>query len=298
MSTILDFDLKRCFHILTQEDRWNVLGVYMLHANIRNRCWPSMDTVTRMATNGNRGHATRAKKWLIEHGAIEIVPGGKRVGDEEKKLPPRQHIYQLTGILKIDGQTYRYLYHSTQADVEPKRSDGQTFKRSTIESFDGESFDGETGSISSDSLSNESDIPTSDDMGSDDPPKDPPKKARKRKPDVVFDTIADCAYGITDTTNVSNGSTIGAIKRIAVKQFTLEYGNATPEIIAQSIRMFAGSRRGFPQYQTTFEAPYVAYLQSHRPAIQALLNGTSPSKNGKSNGSHTAGLDDVTGGAT
>lgn len=148
-------------------------------------------------------------------------------------------------------------------------------------------------------------IPTSDDAGVGKSPKKerkPRKKAEPKEPkpkakDVIFDTIADCAYGITDTTNVSNGSTIGAIKRIAVKQFTLEYGNTTPEIIAQSIRMFAGSRRGFPQYQTTFEAPYVAYLQSHRPAIQALLSGTPPSKNGKSNGSHTAGLDDVTGGA-
>ncbi len=124
-----------------------------------------------------------------------------------------------------------------------------------------------------------------------------PKEPKPKPPDVVFDTIAECAYGIKDTSNVSNGSTIGSLKKVAVEQFTLEYGQAEPDVIAKTVRMFAATRRGFPQYQSTFEAPYIAYLQTHRPAIQALISGIPPS-NGNGHGKNTAGLDDVTGGGS
>jgi hypothetical protein len=58
-----------------------------------------METIADMATNGNLAKATRAKKWIEKHGAFELVPFGKRV-DDERELPPRQHVYQLTGELR------------------------------------------------------------------------------------------------------------------------------------------------------------------------------------------------------
>lgn len=98
MSTTLSYDIKRYMRLLTHDNRWNVLTVLILHANIRNRCFVGMDTIAEMATNGNKTKAARAKRWLQDHGAFELVPKDKRV-KEETRLPSRQHVYQLTGEL-------------------------------------------------------------------------------------------------------------------------------------------------------------------------------------------------------
>lgn len=141
MSTTLHYDLKAALPFLTKDNRWNVLTVLILHANIRNRCWPSMEVITELGTNGNRTKATRAKKWLEDHKAFEIVPGGKRVA-EEAKIPSRQHIYQLLGTLQAcddktcdcggNGRIYGYIYANSE------RPDGQTID--TIKRPDGQTF--------------------------------------------------------------------------------------------------------------------------------------------------------------
>lgn len=138
MSAVLSFDLKPCMSVLCAESRWNVLSVLLLHTNIRNRCYIGMDTVAEMATNGNLNKATAAKKWLELHGVFELVPFAKRVG-EEKDLPRRQHVYQLTGVLrkcedaacncqKWARKSINYLYHGTDAaasaDVIPVENIG------------------------------------------------------------------------------------------------------------------------------------------------------------------------------
>lgn len=102
MTAILSYDLKKCMKLLFADNRWNVLTVLVLHANIRNRCYVGMDTVAQLATNGNLKKATRAKKWLEAHYAYVPVEFDKRV-DDELKLAPRQHVYQLTGLLKPCG---------------------------------------------------------------------------------------------------------------------------------------------------------------------------------------------------
>lgn len=99
MSATLDYDIKKCMGLLCKDSRWNVLTVLILHANVRNRCYVGMDTIAEMATAGNVNKATRVKKWLSAHGAFELVPHDKRVA-EECNLPQRQHVYQLTGVLK------------------------------------------------------------------------------------------------------------------------------------------------------------------------------------------------------
>ena len=97
MSTILNFDLKYSLHILSKNDRWNVLTVLIAHTNTRNRCWPSLTTIARLGTSGNRNHASNAKQWLLKHSAFRLVPFQKRFGEDEINLPRRQHIYELTG---------------------------------------------------------------------------------------------------------------------------------------------------------------------------------------------------------
>ena len=120
MSATLAYGIKPIFYHLAEDQRWNVLSCLILHANIRNRCWPKVDTITAMATNGNRNIAIRAKKWLIEHKAIELVPHDKRVG-EEVKLHQSRHVYQLTGTIEIadensKAKTYPYLHFNNPPD--------------------------------------------------------------------------------------------------------------------------------------------------------------------------------------
>lgn len=117
MPPTLDYGLKECMAELTKDGRWNVLSVLILHANIRNRCWVGMDTIAAMATNNSPRKATKAKKWLQDHGAFTLVPFDKRV-EQELDLPARQHVYQLTGTVTIDGTVYNYLYHG-KTDVSP-----------------------------------------------------------------------------------------------------------------------------------------------------------------------------------
>lgn len=143
MSTTIDYDIKRAMRFLSKDCRWNVLTVLMLHANERNRCWPSMDTIQEMATGGSRRKATRAKQWLQKHGAFEIVPFDKRVGDETK-LQPRQHIYQMTGVIKscndskcecgATGEIFHYLYLGKSSTID-------TIESSTIETFNSSTID-------------------------------------------------------------------------------------------------------------------------------------------------------------
>src|SRR5689334_877243 len=109
MASPLDLHLKDGIEHLTAHDRWNVLTALILHSNVRNRCWVGMDRLAKLATNGNLTKASGAKKWLLDHGAIEIVPFVERVG-AEKNLPSRQHVYQLTGKFDIDGHDYHYFH--------------------------------------------------------------------------------------------------------------------------------------------------------------------------------------------
>ena len=138
MTVTLSFDLKNIMSHLAKDDRWNVLTTLMLHTNIRNRCYPSMRSIATFATNGNLHRATAAKKWLEKHEAFELVPYGKRV-DDEKLCGKRQHIYQLTGVLKgcddpecgcwqKGSYTYLYFGKPTPDDIV----DGNNIKAADI----------------------------------------------------------------------------------------------------------------------------------------------------------------------
>lgn len=120
MSTTLDYRLKGAFSLLANNPDnpclLNVLTFLILHANGRGRCWVSTETIAQHATRGDPNKAVHAKRWLVEHDAIKLVPYDKRVGDEEK-LPKRQHIFQLTGFIRNETMIYPYLYLS-DADMD------------------------------------------------------------------------------------------------------------------------------------------------------------------------------------
>jgi len=106
--TSLHWEVRKYAHDLRPDGRLAVLVVLILHSNVRLRCWPSVDLL-EYETGWGRASVVDAKQWLIDHGAIELVPHDKRVGDE-LELPPRQHIYQLTGVITVNGVQHPYLY--------------------------------------------------------------------------------------------------------------------------------------------------------------------------------------------
>lgn len=108
MTTTIDYAIRPFMREMYKQHRWGVLSMMMLHANNLNRCWPSIVGIASdLGISPNQ--VTKAKNWLIEHGAIQLVPYDKRIGNEEL-LPPRQFVYQVTGQVTIDGKTVSYLY--------------------------------------------------------------------------------------------------------------------------------------------------------------------------------------------
>lgn len=131
MVATLNYELKDAPVDLWEGSRWTVLTMLILHANIRNRCWTSIDY---LASKLGKSTATieAALKWLRKVGAVEVVPYKERV-DAEKLLPTRQYVYQLTGKLTNGDQSIPYLYVSPVNGqvLETETSDGQVSKTKT-----------------------------------------------------------------------------------------------------------------------------------------------------------------------
>lgn len=122
--TSLHYDAQDAPPELYQSDRIGVLFFLILHANIRSRCWPSLARIM-LKTKISKPTIIKAIRWLEGHKAIEVVPFKLRVG-EEKDLPPRLNVYQLTGVIEWNGETIPYLYvgktPSEKDDTQSKAS--------------------------------------------------------------------------------------------------------------------------------------------------------------------------------
>jgi len=108
-----------------------VYWVYCARVNNENVAWPSLrglSNTTRWSTNS----CADARKWLVEHGALErvtdyIKPEWRDLPEDE--LKQRQNLdkteyYRPTGVLKIDGSVYPMLYI-------PQAEDGSGIDEST-----------------------------------------------------------------------------------------------------------------------------------------------------------------------
>jgi hypothetical protein len=107
MSKELHWDVRNHLHEFREGNkgaRWPILTAMLLHSNQRLRCWPSTDLL--MAETGFSSHKeiTEARRWLLDRQAIILVPYHQRVG-EEKNLPERQFVYQLTGVFRAKDGT-------------------------------------------------------------------------------------------------------------------------------------------------------------------------------------------------
>lgn len=146
MIIVPHWDMKDFMFELTRDDsnpkahrsaRLAVLMQLMFRANQRLRCWPSTKTLCK-STGFNQPAVVEARNWIIAHHAVVLVPYEKRAGDE-KKLPVRQSVYQLTGVLKLTGRVVPYLlmspemFQTVTAELENIGSDVSEVKTSVSE---------------------------------------------------------------------------------------------------------------------------------------------------------------------
>ena len=112
--TVINWRIRELLPHVT-EGQLKLLLALLSRCNARNRCWP---TTQQLATDTGLHHDTIVghRRMLVISGAIELVPCSKRVA-EEKKLPPRQFVYQMTGIMNVNGVDVPYLYLPGQEQV-------------------------------------------------------------------------------------------------------------------------------------------------------------------------------------
>lgn len=118
---LFDWNIKKVYgngksatsflNVMSQDPyRMMVLLTIGSHADSDGRAHPSMDTIKFHAANGNQNIAIRAKKWLLEHQAMVLVPRQHRQKPAELAIDPRHHVYQLTGYIVYEREVYTYLY--------------------------------------------------------------------------------------------------------------------------------------------------------------------------------------------
>lgn len=114
-NTSLHWGFRNVLHHFREDGTLAVYVAYLLHANMRNRAWPSIDLLVK-ETGWSRSSVVNAKKWLIEHQALERVEYEQRAGDDELKLHQRTDIMQITGVLAINGEVVPLLYFNQQTN--------------------------------------------------------------------------------------------------------------------------------------------------------------------------------------
>ena len=264
----LHWDMRRVLPLLRDEGRLAVLTCLILHANVRNRCWPSTETICD-TTGWGRDSVLSAKQWLIDNGAVELVPYNMRA-NEEKELPRRQHVYQLTGVFVFEdnGQStlVRYLY--SPAESLPTRLLDPVESRATRPS-EGRATRPKGSSI-------------------EDSKKPADEKPRQR--DIVFDTVGHVFWNFPLTASASDlffkpkkagGKPQKAGGRIATLTTAIKEwaGDRDPAAIVDLINGFAQDYKerypdlSLPTHVDSLSPEFVAY-------IARLANGGGDNQDG------------------
>ena len=108
MSTILPihFDIRSIG--LKPAQGW-FFTVLWTHCDHLLRCFPKTQTLAE-ETDVSEPTVIKYIKWLVEHKAIVKVPTNLRKTNREKMLHHKQWVYQLTGIIEIDGDVHPTIY--------------------------------------------------------------------------------------------------------------------------------------------------------------------------------------------
>lgn len=82
--------------------RHGVLTSLVMHADGNMRCFPGIRWIAK-ESGCQPGAAGSATEWLFRRKAIVAVPYDKRL-PKEQHLEPHKYVFQLTGIIEINGQ--------------------------------------------------------------------------------------------------------------------------------------------------------------------------------------------------
>lgn len=105
----LDWRMRDVLPQLGEKGRLTVLIDLLLRCDqLRWRCYPSVKKIAK-DTGMSTSVVDAALDWLVATKALVKVGYRNRIG-KEKALPNRQSVYQLTGMIEVNGECYPYLY--------------------------------------------------------------------------------------------------------------------------------------------------------------------------------------------
>lgn len=105
---MFNWQIRTELHHFKNEGRLAILVCMVLHKNTRNRAYPSVQTLAK-ETGYKKTAIVAGVQWLLDHYALIPVAYEYRAGDE-KKLHKRRNIYQVTGVIELEGKFHRYLH--------------------------------------------------------------------------------------------------------------------------------------------------------------------------------------------
>lgn len=114
-NTSLHWGFRSVLRHFRDDGTLAVYIAYLLHANVRNRAWPSIDLLVK-ETGWSRASVVEAKKWLMDHRALDRVEYDQRAGADELSLHQRTDIMQVTGVVVIEGEVIPLLYFNQQTN--------------------------------------------------------------------------------------------------------------------------------------------------------------------------------------
>lgn len=262
-TTTLNWQLRDALKHLSKGGRLSVLTSYILHANTRNRVWISIDKIVK-ETGLSKPTVVAAKKWLEDSGAIVPVPNDKRV-DKELELHHLIDVFEITGLLTIDGKQYPYLYanpESLGSENEPKEE--SLGKNSLRKEFYTEGSIKDSLEVGSKESAQPAESPNGNHSSNGDSTTAPAVAER-----TLFIAILDHAYGITYTPRMSIPTGTAVNIQACIKALNTEL--SPPATVAEIDGYYTEARKGARADYKPVKSPkklpgyILEYRQKHTP---------------------------------
>lgn len=198
------------------------LAVYWIYASRTNNegvAWPSLRGLSR-DTGWSVNACSKAREWLVKHGALERVTDYKRPNWRKLDAPQRQQkinldrseYYRPTGQIVVDGNTYPLLYfgQNEPSDIEDDTPDVSPQRTSAARDVapDDTELDSSTTKLDSNKPIVASEAAT---VAADKPDKQVPSKKTEKERNPLFDAVAIHVFGIDAGLVNGDGGRVGAI---------------------------------------------------------------------------------------
>lgn len=120
-----------------------VYWIYISRTNYENVAWPSSKGLAK-GTDFNKNTVLKARRWLVEHGALERVkdytrPEWRGLPEKERKVKlalDHNEYYRPTGKLKVSETEYVLLYFPQSEPSDIESDDGLPGQPTTVSTDD------------------------------------------------------------------------------------------------------------------------------------------------------------------